>query len=286
MSLMAMPLAGQTASLFSGTAVDPGRTHVSSDDRRPMASVAAGPGMEPWMWALFAAHPILGKLSEEDQRAVLDRARVRTLKRHASIFRQGDPPGTVVLILEGYVKLSTLWADGDAVCLEIAGPGACVGDLTVLLRRAHDTDITAASTCRLLMIDGRQFRQVFDRQPEGLLAILREVNIRLLRTTELLAAGRTLTATARLAKALLDLAHVPPTGVNSLACLPLRLSQSELGAMTGVCREVVNKLLGQWRDEGWIQTSAGAVLSIDIPGMSELVREEGDGGANLRTISG
>jgi len=222
---------------------------------------------------LIAAHPALGTLPEHDRRALLGWCRFRNVKRQEVICRRGDPVSAVILVLEGYVKLSTSLADGDDVFLDIAAIGSCIGDLTALQRQPHDANCTALSQGRLLMVDARQFRHAFEQRPEGLLAIMRLVGERLLRTTEHLVDSRERTASIRLAKALLCLAGLPSIGPRSAANLPLQLSQTELGVMTGVRREVVNRQLSAWRELGWIHMSGGTVRSVDAAALSVSVRD-------------
>lgn len=219
---------------------------------------------------LLAEHSVLRLLPEQDQSYLLQWSKVRTPRRREVIFRQGDPGTMVVFILEGFVKLSTTLADGREVVLDIVGPGACFGEVAVLNRVAHETDATAVVRCRLLMVDGRHFRHVLERRPEGLPTILRLVSERLHRAREQMVDSLALSAAARLAKALLRLAMLWSDGPHPGEKVLLRLSQSELGAMTGLSRESVNKLLGGWRDCGWIRLSNRSVTLMDLAALASL----------------
>ena len=218
---------------------------------------------DPAITQLIVAHPALGRLSAQDRDALRQWSRVRSVKRKDMICRLGDAASTVILVLEGYLKLSTPLLDGNDVVLDIVGPGECTGEMAALQGGAHDRNISALTPCRLLMIDTRRFRQACDRHPEAVLALLRLTGERVRRLTEQLVDSHALSARARLAKALLYLSRLPAVEPRIRGSLPLRLSQGELGAMTGVCREVVNLQLGVWREAGWIAMSGGAVTSID-----------------------
>jgi CRP/FNR family cyclic AMP-dependent transcriptional regulator len=242
-----------------------------SPDHYPVSTVTeTGPAADPVVRKLMAAHSALGALPEQDRAALLRWSRIRLAKRQEVISRQGDPAGSVVLVLEGYLKSSVSLADGGEVFLDIAGPGSCVGEMFALHLRMHEANVTALSPARLLMIDARPFRHTFDRSPEGLLAILRLANARLQRTTGRLLDIRARSAPARLAKTILYLDLLSSSRINKSAGVPLRLSQSELGVMAGMSRELVNKHLGAWRDAGWIRLSAGAVCSVDTAALAHL----------------
>jgi CRP-like cAMP-binding protein len=254
------------------------------------AATETGSAADPAVRKLMTAHPALHALPEPDRNALLRWSRIRHIKRKQLICCQGDPASAVIFVLDGYAKLAAERADGGEVFLDIVGPGECAGELAALQKLPHDASITALSPCRLLMIEGWAFRQTFARQPEALLAIVRLASERILRATERLGDSRLMTAPARLAKALLYLAGFPSSGRNNAICLPLRLTQSDLGAMTGICREVVNKQLGIWRDAGWIRVSGGTVVVIDSAAISELFQNEtwneASGGCAMRVHCG
>lgn len=247
-----------------GGQIDPALTYPMAIRSRPMpAAIETGPGADPEVRRHIAAHPALGLLPEQERAALLRGGKIRLLGRQEAICYQSDPAAHVILVLDGFLKLSATLADGNEVFVEIAGPGHCVGEMLALQSRMHDADVTALSACRLLMIDARQFRQAFDGKPEGLMALLRLADGRLQTAIERLLDSRARTAPVRLAKVLLEVTRLPSSAPGKGACLPLRLSQSELGVMAGMSREMVNKHLALWRDAGWIRMSGGTVASVD-----------------------
>ena len=226
-------------------------------------NIAVGLGNDPEVRRLLAAHPALGLLSDQDRITLLRGANLGVLKRLDVICFQGDPAVHVVLVLDGFLKLSATLADGSEVFLSVAGPGDCVGELLALQKREHDANVTALSACRLLMIDARLFRQVFEHKPEGLMALLRLADGQLQTAIERLLDSRARTAAVRLSKVLLEVARLADRGPCGNKSLLMRLSQSELGVMAGMSREMVNKHLATWRDAGWIQMSGGTVSSVN-----------------------
>ena len=55
----------------------------------------------------------------------------------------------------------------------------------------------------------------------------------------------------------------------------LALSQRELGGMTGLIRESINKHLGTWRDAGWLSLSGRTITLHDVGALRALVRDAG-----------
>ena len=60
---------------------------------------------------------------------VIRESPVRTLPKNQVLFHSGDEGRSVLFMLEGYVKLSTMAANGREMVLEIAGPGTIFGKL-------------------------------------------------------------------------------------------------------------------------------------------------------------
>jgi CRP/FNR family transcriptional regulator, cyclic AMP receptor protein len=247
---------------------------VSWQPREHVRSAVPATGAEVTAHTLSAAHPTLGRLTEQSRRALLRWSRFRVVKRRETVWRQGDTAGAAILVVNGYLKRSTPLSDGNEVLLGLIGPGDSAGETTVLLERSHDANLTTLSECLLLMIDARQFRHAFGHEPEALLAIMRSTTEELQRTTQQLLDGRAQTTSGRLAKVLLCLPRTPSSEAGGATRLCLRLSQSELGAMAGICREVVNRYLGGWRDAGAVELSDGRVAAFDLAAVTRLSRDE------------
>ncbi len=223
---------------------------------------------------LLASQPVLRRLSEPELTGLLRRASTQSFAERARIFDQGDAGRTVMIVVEGYVKMAAATPAGREVVLEVAGPGTVFGELAVLNGWPRAAEAEALSACRLLVIDGAEFIRTLLRQPEAMLELLRLVSERLRAVTELVTDAVDLPAPARLAKALLRLAalhsHAVPNGLR----IDLVLSQRELGAMTGLTRESINKHLSGWRDAGWVQLDERAIVLTDLRSLRTLLQSD------------
>jgi CRP-like cAMP-binding protein len=205
--------------------------------------------------ARLKQHRVLGAAPDTELQALLQRAQVVKVPERELLFRRGDPGRAVAVVLNGFVKLSSLEAGGREVVLEICGPGSLFGELACLNGWPRAADAVALSDCEVLSIPGEALRAALVRSPEAMFALVGVVSRRLMRATEQIRDGAALPGQARLAKALLELAgtHGKPAG--SGLRIEFALSQRELGGMTGLSRETINKQLAAWRDHGWIELS-------------------------------
>jgi CRP-like cAMP-binding protein len=223
--------------------------------------------------AIMRSHDLLGLLSERDLVALARQCPVKTLPKNRVLFRTGDQGHSVVLVLQGYIKLSTMAANGREVVLEIAAPGSIFGEIAVLTDSSRRADATTLTTSRVMAIDGAHFRRALAASSEAMFAAIRLLSERLSAVTMREMDSVALPASVRLAKALLRLAQQHSGRLEDGAQIGFRLSQRELGAMTGLIRESINKHLKAWRAAGWVELSGGSVTLRDVRALQEFVHD-------------
>jgi CRP/FNR family cyclic AMP-dependent transcriptional regulator len=240
--------------------------------RSPPQKGAPPVGGEQALLRLARESGILGCLSEQDLLPLLRQGHLRYLRSREVLFSLGEPGSSIVLVLEGYIKLSSVTPSGHEVVLEIAGPGRVFGELAVLHDWARSADAVALSQCRILSLDGRQLMQALMRSPEALLATTRMISLRLRSATEQIIDSITLPAPARLAKALLRLAALHSHDADGGGLhIDFELSQRELGGMTDLTRESINKHLSTWRDAGWVKLAGKTITITDVAALQRLL---------------
>ena len=216
--------------------------------------------------ALLKRQPILAPLGEEALAGLLAFAALRLLRARGKLFAAGDAGSAIYLVLSGWIKLSRPGPMGRDIVLELAGPGSLFGELAVLCALPRAADATALSAARVLTIDGRALIAALRLHPDALLAVVRLLAQRLARTTAQMEEAQ-MAAEPRLARALLRLASLDPRPVRTGLMIDLGLSQTDLGEMTGLARESINKLLRAWRDQGCISLDGRRLILMDLPAL-------------------
>ena len=219
-------------------------------------------------------HELLRRFDAEALRALLRQATVKTYDERETLFSQGDAGQTVLVVVHGYVKLSALTGGGREVVLDLVGPGDVFGELAVLTDCPRAATAVALAPCALFALDGRAFIDALSRSPEAMFWMIRLLAQRLNRATEQMTDGLDLPAPVRLAKALLQLAAMRSRPVKEGLRIDLALSQRELGGMTGLIRESINKHLGTWRDAGWLSLSGRTITLRDISALRAVTRDD------------
>lgn len=221
--------------------------------------------------AMLREHRVLGAAPDTELDALLRRAQVVRVPEREYLFRRGDAGRAVAVVLTGFVKLSSQEAAGREVVLEICGPGSLFGELACLNGWPRSADAVALCDCTLLSIPSEALRTALMRSPDAMFALLGVLSRRLQHSTEQVRDNASLPGPARLAKALVQLAADHGRASAGGAQIDFSLSQRELGGMTGLSRETINKQLSAWRDHGWIDLAPGRLSLRNAEALRTLV---------------
>lgn len=93
--------------------------------------------------ALFAGHFLLGRMTATELDQLLSFARRRRYRASEAVFRKGDPGDSLIGIVHGHIKISTLSERGKEMILNILSPGDVFGEIALIDGRARTADATA-----------------------------------------------------------------------------------------------------------------------------------------------
>jgi CRP/FNR family cyclic AMP-dependent transcriptional regulator len=185
-------------------------------------------------------------------------ARVMTFDAGQTLFLAGDPCTGCYQLIEGLLKVTLDLASGRERILAILGPGALVGELSVIDGTPRSACVTAIRASRLRFVSRAAFDAFGCAHPEifrtiaGVLARrLRDVNGALVATSFLSVKGRA-------ARTLLILAEAFGKDVGGGRILiRQKVSQGDLAAMAGTARENLSRVLQDWMDGALVSRLAG-----------------------------
>lgn len=184
---------------------------------------------------------------------------LQATKSGEEILRQGDEGTSLVLILDGVVRISLVTPNGREIILDYAEAGAVLGEIAVLDGQPRTASATAMWAGRLLRIPRANFFGFLERHPKVAVRLLREMARRLRETDSTIESDRAFTTAPRLARYLKRLADQKMHG----AKLTRDLSQTELGSFVGISRENINRQLAAWASEGVIELTQGKIKIVD-----------------------
>jgi CRP/FNR family transcriptional regulator, cyclic AMP receptor protein len=216
----------------------------------------------------LSGHFLFRQLRDAELTALLAHARTEHRKANEVIFHKDSPGFGLMAVLSGRVKITSAGADGKEVVLNIIDPGEVFGEVALLDGKPRTADAVAISPTELLVIDRRDFVPFLESNPRVAIRLLEVLCERLRRTSEQLQDVLFLDLRARLAKTLLRLAKTHGQATAGGHRIDLRLSQSEIGNMTGLTRESINKQLRDWQKRKLIDWDRGTITIRDIPALT------------------
>ena len=210
-------------------------------------------------------HDLLGHLEPEELEALLACARVERFGEGGVLFREGDPGDKLFAVLAGRIMIGRRLERGKVDVLNVLGQGRIFGEIALLDGGARAADAVAITEAHLLVIEHSDFiaflKSHRDVAPRLIAALCQQV--RRVSEPEWYEAARIRSLAVRLARKLLLLASVYGEPGQGGVRIDLKLSQEDLGRMTGVSRESINKQLRNWQHDGLIATDAGTIVIRD-----------------------
>jgi CRP/FNR family transcriptional regulator, cyclic AMP receptor protein len=219
---------------------------------------------------IFERHFLFGKLSANEIDTLIRHARVERYRAGREIFAKGSPGQSLMAVLRGSVKISTLSDSGKEIVLRIFNAGEIFGEIAVLDGDARSADAAAMTDCELLVLNRRDLLPVLENRADFCLILLKILCRRLRLTTEQVEDVMFRHLESRVAKTLVHLAEsVRSDGVRGPS-VELNLSQRELGNMAGSSRESVNKQLQIWVRQGLIDLHKGTIVIREVEAIKRL----------------
>jgi len=186
-----------------------------------------------------------------------------SLRAGETLFRAGDPGDGCYRIQAGLVKIVVASQQGEERIISLLGPGAIVGELSIIDGLPRSASVFAVSDCSLSFVSRAKFETFSAAHPELTSSLVRTLALRLRKADDALAATTFLSVRGRLARALLILAEYTGEATNGRIELRHKVSQGDLAAMAGVARENVSRTMSDWRKRDIVTRSADYYCIID-----------------------
>jgi CRP-like cAMP-binding protein len=195
---------------------------------------------------------------------LLERAQLCPMKKGDVLLHQGDPGDYLIILLDGTIRVSMVASNGREIILDYLEPGSVIGEIALLDGGERTASATALGEGQYLKLGAKAFRDVLERHPTVAWRLLKEMARRLRNANNTIESDRAFASGPRLARSLQRLVS------NGAEGMPIRLSQSELGAFAGISRENINRQLGAWADAGVVALEQGRVRVLDMDVLEEI----------------
>jgi len=177
------------------------------------------------------------------------------------IFMRGDQFDYWTGIVTGLARMSIVSRGGKATTFTGMTSGAWFGEGSVLKNEVRRYDVVALRDTRLAMMERATFVWLLDNSTGFSRFLVTQLNERLGQFIGLVEYGRTLDATARLARSIAGLFN-PILYPNTT--LHLEITQEEIGALSGISRQNANQCLKRLEKEGLLRLEYAGVTILDL----------------------
>lgn len=185
-------------------------------------------------------------LDDDALAKVVEAGRDLEMLRGDVLFREGDDPDELFVVLSGRIAIANKSIDGRESMVALMEEGDLFGEMGLFDGRGRSAEARALETSVVTAVPYAPVRNLYEDDPALLWRVVAMLAGRLRTMDTALADSVFLDVTGRTAKRLLDLA-----GEEDEFSLPI--TQEELAGMVGASRERVNKAIASFIRLGWIE---------------------------------
>ena len=204
-------------------------------------------------------------------------ARSCDYRRGERLFRAGDPSASVILVLDGFVRLSQLAPGGGEVTTGIVGSGGLVAVAALRGQVEHDHSADALGRVRTIELPAPLLLDLGSRSPRLVMGLTRCLVARLedayggaVADTQGLLAHRVLRTLRRLTR------PTHPGAPDALRPLAVRLSHADVARLVGADRATVTRLVGSLVQQGLIRQERGHITAVAAAPLIDEERARGE----------
>lgn len=218
----------------------------------------------------LADSDVFGALFEDDIERLVTLGRLSSLPAGKMVFQKGDPADSLMIVIHGRIRISSLGTEGREVLFNLVEPGEVFGEIGVLDGKPRSATATTLAETELFVLDRARVTAFLEERPDVAIRLIGVLCNRLRRSTELLEDIMLLGMEQRVAKILLHIGRRYGTERHGVVTIEKGFSQRDLGSFAGLARENVNRQMRQFKDRGLIEVDHGVIRLLDLPALRSI----------------
>ncbi len=186
---------------------------------------------------------------------------VRDVAADGMVARKGEAVDSWIGVIDGIVKIASVSSDGKPVTLTGIPAGAWLGEGSLLKDENRRYEVVAIRESRVAHMPRSTFQRLLDTNIAFNRFLLRQLNERLAQFIAMVEFERLLGPDARVARCLAQMFNPVLFPGNNRR---LEISQTEIGFLTGLSRQRVNKALKSLEVYRILKVEYGAIVIQDL----------------------
>lgn len=187
---------------------------------------------------------------------------IHRYRKNQVLFVEGDVSRALYFILSGRVKVYRLSRDGRERIVNMLGQGELMAAVPFCDGGGYPASAEIVDDAKIALLRWEDFQCIARENPDVLFAMLKLMAKRVRQAQADIHGLALKSATARLARRLLELAEAYGEATDVGVEIDLKLKREELGALIGTSRETTTRVLRQFEQERVIQLDGCKVTIV------------------------
>jgi CRP-like cAMP-binding protein len=203
--------------------------------------------------------PLFAMLTDAQTAAIADAAVKRRFKRGQMIVEQGKKSNALFVLLNGRARVVLIDGSGREVILATLQPGDQVGEMSLIDRQPHSTNVRAEVMMDVLMLERMEFMRFLPDESSIAYAVMRGLVQRLRHADRRIESLALMDVYGRVARVLLDSAEkMSGDGL----VIHEKISRRDIAKRTGASREMVSRVMKNLQERGYIEPQDDGTIAL------------------------
>jgi CRP/FNR family cyclic AMP-dependent transcriptional regulator len=205
------------------------------------------------------AVPFFNQLTESEIEIIRGIAAEKHYPKNAVVLTEGEMGDSLYMIQSGKVRVFISDQDGREMILKILSAGDFFGEMSMIDKQPRSASVTTIEASVFLVLSHAAFERCVERVPRMATLVMRILAQRVREADRKIGTLAMMDVYGRVASTLLELA------VNDNGALRVseKLSQQDLANMVGASREMVNRILKDLAERGFIAVESKSITIIN-----------------------
>jgi CRP/FNR family cyclic AMP-dependent transcriptional regulator len=203
--------------------------------------------------------PLFQDLTDADLEVISELATEKQVPKGTVILTEGEIGDALFTIMSGRVKVFIGDEDGREIILKILGPGDFFGEMAMIDSQPRSASVSALETSTFRVLSHQAFEECLARAPRIATLVMQALAKRLRDADRKISTLALMDVYGRVANTLLELA----INTNGKLVVGEKLSQQDIANMVGASREMVNRILKDLSERGYIAVESKTITILD-----------------------
>src|SRR6187397_173399 len=205
------------------------------------------------------AVPFFTLLSDRELDVIRAVASEKSYPKNAVVLTEGEMGDSLYMIQSGKVKVFIGDEDGREIILKILGPGAFFGEMSMIDKQPRSASVTTLEQSVFQVLSHAMFEKCVEQEPRIATHVMTILAHRVREADRKIGTLALMDVYGRVASTLLELAVYK----DGKLVVGEKLSQQDLANMVGASREMVNRILKDLTDRGFISIESKSITIIN-----------------------